>query len=310
MKTCRVAVVQAAAIAFDTAATIARFGDLLRRAATPGVELVLFPEAFVPGFPSGLDWGGPATGIRLNDGQEPFLRYAKSALVVPSAETAAMGAHVAEAGVFVVVGIIERIGSSLSCSILHFNKTGAIVHVRRKLMPTMAERTIWGQSDGASLAVIDAGFARVGTVICWENYMPLLRQSIYAQNVEIYCAPTADDLPVWVSSMQHIALEARCFVLSANQFTRRSDFPADYGDFPSDDPDFIVSHGGSCIIDPFGTLLAGPIFDKEAILSAELDADQIIRGRFSFDVSGHYARPDVFQLSVDRRPRSTVIFND
>lgn len=149
---------------------------------------------------------------------------------------------------------------------------------------------------------------RVASVICWENYMPLLRHAMYAQNISIYCAPTADDMEPWVSSMRHIAQEGRCFVLSACQFSRRADFPPDYGWFPSDDPDFIISRGGSCIVDPFGGLLCGPVYDKTTILTASLDLDLVARGRHSFDVVGHYSRPDLFNLTVDRRRKKTVVF--
>ena len=308
MKSCRVAVVQAAPVAFDLHASIARLGGLLQDAAKTGAQLVLFPEAFLPGFPSGLDWGGASTGIRIPDGEAGFQRYFASAITVPSADTQAIGKMVAEAAIFAIIGVIERVGASLSCSVLHFDPTGALVHVRRKLMPTMAERTVWMQSDGSSLTVVESDIARIGTAICWENYMPLLRQCLYAQGVEIYCAPTADDLDTWISTMQHVAIEGRCFVLSSNQFTKRRDFPADYGDFPSSDPDFVVSRGGSCIVDPFGKLLAGPVYDQDALLVADLDAELVIKGKFSFDVVGHYARNDIFQLQVDRRQKPGVTF--
>ena len=172
-------------------------------------------------------------------------------------------------------------------------------------MPTAMERIIWGFGDGSTLPVFATPLGRIGAVICWENYMPLLRMAMYAKGVELYCAPTADDRETWLSTMRHIALEGRCFVLSGNQFTRRCDFPAD---IPTRSPSArrIVSTGGSCIIDPLGQVLAGPARDGEEILTADLDLDEIARGKFDFDVVGHYARPDVFRLIVDEAPKPPV----
>jgi predicted amidohydrolase len=310
MKPVRVAVVQDAAVAFNVVASIARVGELLAQAATSGTDLVLFPEAFVAGFPSGLDWGGPGTAVRGDDGQFDYLRYHAGAITVPGPDCEMLGALAARHDVNLIIGVIERRGTTLCCTVLQFRRDGILAGVRRKIMPTMAERTIWGQSDGSSLHAVDLDIGRLGTVICWENYMPLLRQAIYAQGIDFYCAPTADDLESWGASMRHIALEGRCFVLSACQFSRRADFPPDYGWFPSNDPDFIVSRGGSMIVDPFGTVLAGPVVDAATILRAELDRDLVTRGRHSFDAAGHYSRPDIFNLTVDRTSRASVDFLD
>lgn len=305
-----VAVVQDAAVAFDKGATLERVEQLLARAAESSPDLVLFPEAFLGGYPSGMDWGGPGAGIRSDESQSDFLRYTQGAIEVPGPECTILGEMARAHNVNLIMGIIERRGGTLSCSVLHFNRVGDLVHVRRKLMPTMAERMVWGQSDGSSLSAVEFDFGRTASVICWENYMPLLRQAMYAQDISIYCAPTADDQEPWVSSMRHIAQEGRCFVLSACQFSRRADFPANYGWFPSDNPDFIVSRGGSCIVDPLGGFVCEPVYDKSAILTAKLDMDLVVRGRHTFDVVGHYARPDIFQLSVDRRKRSLVAFEN
>ena len=146
----------------------------------------------------------------------------------------------------------------------------------------------------------------MGAVICWENYMPLLRTYMYSRGIEIYCAPTADHRDTWGSTMRHIAVEGRCFVLGCNQFNRRSDYPENYRSSLGDAPDTVVSRGGSCIVDPFGNFLAGPNMESEAILIAEIDRTQIVRGKFDLDVIGHYARPDIFQLHVDERPKQPV----
>jgi nitrilase len=157
------------------------------------------------------------------------------------------------------------------------------------------------------MPVFETPHGRLGAVICWENYMPMMRMAMYAKGIQIYCAPTADPRDTWISTVSHIAAEGRCFVLSCNQFARRSDYPADIPNTLADAPDAVLSRGGSCIIDPFGTMLAGPDFEGEVILTAELDLDQLARAKFDFDVTGHYARPDVFQLHVDERPKPPVV---
>jgi nitrilase len=155
--------------------------------------------------------------------------------------------------------------------------------------------------------VFDTPFGRVGAVICWENYMPLLRMAMYHKGIQLYCAPTADDRETWVSTMRHVALEGRCFVLSCNQFTRRADFPESYAAIQGNDPDTVISRGGSCIVNPLGKILAGPHYDGEAVLTADLDLGDIARGKYDFDVTGHYARPDVFRLVVNERPMPPVV---
>src|SRR6185503_6071073 len=183
---------------------------------------------------------------------------------------------------------------------------GAYLGKHRKVMPTASERLVWGFGDGSTLPVFDTPLGRLGAVICWENYLPLMRAAMYSKGIELYCAPTADPRDSWVASTRHIAVEGRCFVLSCNQFNRRRDFPADYRTRFGDDPETIVTRGGSCIVDPFGNFLAGPNTEDEAILVADIDPAQIIRGKFDLDVVGHYARPDIFQLHVDERPKQPV----
>jgi nitrilase len=170
-------------------------------------------------------------------------------------------------------------------------------------MPTGAERLTWGFGDGSTLPVFDTSLGRLGAVICWENYMPMMRMTMYAKGIQIYGAPTSDSRETWLPTVRHIALEGRCFVLSACQFLRRSDLPTDIPNLISDEPDAILLRGGSPIIDPLGTVLAEPCFDEKKTLHAELDLDAIARGKYDFDVAGHYARPDVFQLSVNENPQ-------
>lgn len=300
------AVVQAASVGFDTGRTLEKLADLAGDAARQGAKLAVFPEAFVGGYPKGLDFGA-RVGIRTPKGRDDFRRYFDAAIAVPGPATAVIGEAAAKAGLHLVVGVIERDGGTLYCTVLFFGPDGALLGKHRKLMPTAMERLIWGFGDGSTLPVIDTAIGRMGAVICWENYMPLLRMAMYAKGVQLYCAPTADGRETWLPSMRMVALEGRCFVLSCNQFSRRRDFPADYDTATGDDPDSVISAGGSCIISPLGEVLAGPDFDGETILTAEIDLGEIARGKYDFDVAGHYARPDVFRLHVNERPMPPVV---
>ncbi len=304
MPTTPVAVVQAAPVAFDSERTLERAARLVAEAAAAGARLVVFPEAFVSGYPKGADFGAQV-GSRTPEGREWFRRYHASAIDVPGSATGRLGKIAREHGVFLVIGVIERAGGTLYCTALFIGPDGTLLGKHRKLMPTAMERLIWGFGDGSTLPVIDTPLGRIGAVICWENYMPQLRLAMYGRGIQLYCAPTVDDRETWLPTMRHIALEGRCFVLSANQFARRSDYPADYP-VASGDPDAVLIGGGSCIVDPAGRVLAGPARDGEAILTADLDLDEIARGTFDLDVVGHYARPDVFRLVVDDRPSAPV----
>ncbi len=208
--------------------------------------------------------------------------------------------------IYLVVGVMERDAGTLYCTVLFFAPDGTFLGKHRKLMPTASERLVWGFGDGSTLPVFATPLGKLGAVICWENYMPLLRATMYSKGIELYCAPTADARDSWLATVRHIAVEGRCFVLSCNQFQRRRDFPADYHSSFGNEPDAIVCRGGSCIVDPFGNFLAGPNTEGEAILVAEIDLRQIIRGKYDFDVVGHYSRPDIFQLHVDERPKRPV----
>jgi nitrilase len=306
MAVVRVAVVQAAPVAFDREGTLQKVRALTAEAGGDGARLIVFPEAFVSGYPRGLDFGA-RVGSRTPEGRELFRRYWESGVNVPSPATEVLGLAASDAGAYLVIGVIERDGGTLYCTVLFFDPRGGLMGKHRKLMPTAAERLVWGQGDGSTMPVFDTAIGKLGAVICWENYMPMLRMHMYARGVQIYCAPTADDRETWPSTMRHIALEGRCFVLGCNQFARRSDYPADYPAIQGDDPTTVMSRGGSCIVDPLGRVLAGPVFDGPAILTADLDLDDIARGKFDFDVAGHYARPDVFRLVVNEMATPVVV---
>ena len=302
------AVVQTASIAFDPARTIDKLGDYTVHAALRGAKLVVFPEAFVGGYPKGLDFG-VRVGMRTAPGREQFRLYYEGAIEVPGPMCARIGEIAAANDVHLVTGIIERDAGTLYCTVLFFGPDGRLVAKHRKLMPTAAERLIWGFGDGSTMPVLDTPLGKLGSVICWENYMPMLRMAMYAKGIQLYCAPTADDRETWISTMRHVALEGRCFVLSACQFARRCDYPADYPIEGNPAPETIVMRGGSCIIGPLGQVLADRAYDVDTILTAQIDPGEIARGKFDFDVAGHYARPDVFRLSVDERAQMAVQTN-
>jgi len=301
----RAAVVQAASVGFDRERSLAKLERLVAQAAGEGARLAVFPEAFISAYPKGLDFGA-VVGNRTDAGRDHFRRYFESAIKVPGPDVERIAAAAREHSIHLAVGVIERDGGTLYCTVLLFGPEAGYLGKHRKLMPTAAERLVWGFGDGSTLPVVDTPLGRVGTVICWENYMPMLRMAMYAKGVQLYCAPTADDRETWLSTIRHIALEGRCFVLSSCQFLRRSDLPADIPNRISDDPEAVLMRGGSAIVDPFGTVLAGPCFEGETILYADLDLDQVVRGKYDFDAAGHYSRPDVFQLKVNEEPQRPV----
>ena len=303
----RAAVVQAGSVLFDTPATMEKLRRLAAEAAAEGARLAVFPEAFVGGYPKGVDFGA-RVGSRSPEGRDWFRRYFESAIAVPGPECEAIAAIAAENRLEMVAGAIERDGGTLYCVALIFGSDGSLRSRRRKLMPTAMERLIWGSGDGSTLSVAQTSVGRVGAVICWENYMPLLRTAIYAQNVELYCAPTVDDRDTWPVSMRHIAMEGRCFVLSAVQYLTRADCPADFHPIQGDAPETILIRGGSSIVGPLGEELVAPVHGCETVLVADLDLRDIPRARFDLDPVGHYARPDVFRLDVDTDPKPSVTF--
>jgi len=306
MSVVRSAVIQDSPVVFDREATIEKAGSLVRRAAEQGAELVVMPEGFVSAYPIGLDFGA-RVGLRQPKGRDDFRRYYESAIDVPGPTCDALGKIASEAGVFLVIGVIECAGGTLYCTVLFFSSDGEMMGKRRKLMPTAMERLIWGFGDGSTLSVFDTPLGRIGSVICWENYMPMLRMHMYAQGIQLYCAPTADSRDTWLPSMRHIALEGRCFVLSCCQYLTRADCPEDYAAIQGDDPSAILMRGGSCIIGPLGQILVGPNFDGPCILTADLDLNEIPRSKYDFDVVGHYARPDIFRLYVNTQPMPPVV---
>ncbi|MFJ9785408.1 carbon-nitrogen hydrolase family protein [Amycolatopsis sp. NPDC101161] len=264
-----------AALQIGTGVPVSRilaFEDEIR-----GASLVVLPEAVLGGYPRG----------------GPFPEYFRAAVTVPGPEISELAALAARTGASLVVGVIERAGSTLYSTAVFLDPHLGLVAKHRKLVPTERERLVWGRGDGSTLPAVPTAAGLAGAAICWENHMPLFRAAMYAKGVQIWCAPTADDREVWQASMRHIADEGRCFVVSACPYESEGDDPF---------------RGGSVIVGPLGDVLAGPLHGAEGVLKAEIDLEEIVAARKSLDVSGHYARPDVFALTVDERPRDGVTF--
>ena len=309
----KIAIIQEPPVVQDRAATLARAVEQLE-AAGSWAELVVFPETYVPGYPAWI-W-------RLRPGEdapqtrELHARLVANAVRVDHGDLAPLCDAAARHGVTVVVGfheLEENFGrSTLYNALAIIGPNGAILNRHRKLRPTNPERMVWGLGDATGLKVIDTPIGRLGALICWENFMPHSRFALYAQGVEIYCAPTYDFGDGWIGSMQHIAREGRCYVLSAGCLLRASDLPADLParDRLYPDPQEWINDGDSVVIAPGGRIIAGPLRRETGMLLADLDLSVAALSRRSLDVTGHYARPDIFQLSVDRRPRAPVVFED
>jgi len=271
-----------------------------------GAALVVMPEALLGGYPKGEGFG-TQLGYRLPEGREAYARYFANAIDVPGAETQALAGMSARTGANLVIGVIERSGSTLYCTVLYFDPQAGLVGKHRKLMPTGTERLIWGKGDGSTLPVFDTQVGKLGAVVCWENMMPLLRTAMYAKGIEVWCAPTVDEREMWQVSMRHIAHEGRCFVVSACQVQASpNELGVEIANWPAERP---LIAGGSVIVGPMGDVLAGPLRGETGLLTAEIDTDELVRARYDYDVVGHYARPDVFELSVDERAKPGVRFN-
>lgn len=301
--TVRVAVMQAAPVLFDKEKTIEKVVEKIGEAAKAGAQLIVFPEAYIPGYPRGFTYGF-VVGSRTMEGREDWKVYYDNSVVVPSADTDRIAEAAREAGAYVVIGVSERDAknATLYCSMLYFAPDGSLVGKHRKLKPTGSERLLWGDGHEGGIVTVDTPFATLGGLICWENYMPLARAALYERGVTIYIAPTADNRQEWQSTMQHIALEGRCFVIGCNQYANRSMLPGGFHEQEKLEsmPDEFCP-GGSVIIDPFGERLAGPVYGKEEMLLADLDLRRVPLSRLDFDPTGHYARPDVLELVVHER---------
>ena len=304
-ETFRVAVVQEPPVLLDRDATMAAAVARVRSLAADRVRLVVLPEAYLPGYP---DWvwrlrpEGPDRAIA----DELHARLLEQAVDLDGSDLDPLRAAAAETGTTVVVGVVEREAdfsrSTLYCTMVTIGPDGSVLNRHRKLVPTNPERMVWGQGDGVGLEVVETPVGRVGGLICWENYMPLARFALYAQGPDIWVAPNWDDGPSWVATMQHIAAEARCWVLGAGYAHRVSDIPPTFPhrDAVWPDPDAWLNPGDSVIVAPGGRIVAGPLHRETGVLIADVDPAASAAARRTLDVAGHYGRPDVFRLEVDR----------
>lgn len=301
-KRIKAGVVQAAPVLFDLEASLTKVISWIEKGAREGCELLLFPESFIPAYPRGLSFDAKV-GKRTAKSKDQWLDYWENSLEIPSPILKPVQEAIRQAGMHVALGVTEKepIGGSLYCTLAYFNEKGEITGKHRKLKPTGLERYIWAEGSGDTLTTFNTYLGKTGGLICWENYMPLARMSMYQKGVEIYLAPTADARESWQSTMQHIAMEGRCFVLAANQFVKKTDYPDKYQQELTEEPE-IMCPGGSVIYAPDGNLLAGPIWNREDLLTAELDFSVLVQSKLEFDVTGHYARPDVFKFHVPEQP--------
>lgn len=305
-----VAAVQAAYVLMDREATLAKTEKLVHEAAAGGADLVVFPEAFVPGTPIWIDtrpiWDGDEAWYAL---------LVDQAVVVPGPVTERLAQAARDARVYLVIGIDERdpVGATIYNCILYFGPDGTLLGKHRKLVATGSERTVWGMGDGSTLETYPTPFGRIGGLTCWENYMPLARFFVYSQGVDVWLAPTLAPGDAWIATLQHIAREGRCYVVGVNPCVRADQVPSDFPNrdrlwAPGEGVDSEwVEPGNTAIIGPDAEILAGPIRHEETILYAEVDLAEVHAARRKFDPVGHYHRPDLFRLAVDTRPRPTVL---
>lgn len=298
----KVCVVQDSPVFFDKEKTIEKLSSICKNAAKESCQLVVFPESFIPGYPRGFSFG-TVLGSRTIDGKKLYASYYNNSINLESEDKARLEEIAKSNNIYLVVGVTEKQESngSLYCSMLYISPTHGLLGVHRKIKPTGLERVVWAESDGSDLVSFDTKVGKLGGLICWENYMPLARMAMYQKGIEIYIAPTADARKEWISTMKHIALEGRCFVLGCNQFFTKSMYSEEHQLLASNEPEMMCP-GGSVIVSPFGEIIEGPLFEKAGLLITELDLEQVKMSRLDFDAAGHYNRKDIFEFNVKHQP--------
>src|SRR5262245_1407791 len=305
----KVACAQVEPVVLDREATLDKLESVAAEAAEEGAELVVFPETFVPVYPSST-WAKAFAGWEAAGAKETFARLAQESVAVGSAAELRIGAAAQELGIWIVSGINEvdaqRPGTIHNALLFHSPEGELALH-HRKLVPTNHERLVWGQGDGRGLTTVETGFGRLGGLICWENYMPLARVALYESGVEIYVASTADDGDAWQATLVHIARESRAYVVAPSHFQRESAYPEDFTLAAEIEGAGVIGRGGSAILAPDGSYLAGPLYNEAGILYAELDPSRLLAERQRFDPVGHYSRPDVLRLEVSPAARAADV---
>ena len=298
----KVGLVQESPVFFDKDKTLDKTEALVRQYANEGCQLLMFPESFIPGYPRGFDFG-TKIGRRTQQGRELYAKYYDNSIDVEGPEIKRLEKLAKTNTVYLVIGITEKqkTNNSLYCSMVYISPTDGLLGVHRKIKPTGSERLIWAEADGESLVTYQTKVGRLGGLICWENYMPLARMAMYQKGVEIYLAPTADSRDGWTATLRHIALEGRCFVLGCNQYFTKDMYPEEYKKLVVDASEALC-RGGSIIVNPLGEVIAGPLFDKAGLLTAELNLNELTESKFDFDVIGHYSRNDIFKYQAINQP--------
>ena len=297
--TCRIALVQATPVMFDKAKGLEKTLGLIEEAAAQKAELIVFPELFIPGYPYGMTFGF-TVGSRNADGRKDWKVYYDNSILVPGPETEALGEAAKKANAYLSIGVSERVEESATLynTNIIFNPNGELVYVHRKLKPTGAERVVWGDADKHYFPIVDTPWGNMGSLICWESYMPLARVALYEKGVSIYISPNTNDNDEWLATIRHIAIEGHCYFINSDMYFKRSDYPAELHC-----PEEIarlnetVCRGGSCIVDPYGHYVTEPVWDKEEIIYADIDMQAVPASRMEFDACGHYSRPDVLNFS-------------
>lgn len=299
---CKLALVQAEPILFDKQACLDKTVDLIKEAAEQKAELIVFPELFIPGYPIGMNFGF-SMGKRTEAGRQDWMRYYNASLVAGGEEFQLLAELVKELGVYVSLGFSERdaVSGTLYNSNVIFEPNGSW-KVHRKLKPTGSERVVWGDANQDYFPITETPWGPVGSLICWESYMPLARVALYQKGITIYISPNTNDNPEWQATIQHIAIEGKCYFINADMLVRKTSYPTDLNEKEAVErlPE-MVCRGGSCIIDPYGHYLTEPVWDKETIIYADLDMTLPAACKMEHDAIGHYARPDVLQLIVDEK---------
>jgi nitrilase len=309
----KVAVVQAPPVLLDRDKTIASVLSSIDEAVNAGASLIVFPEAYVPGYPTWIWRLRPGGDMALSG--EIHARLRENAVDLAKGHLQPVHDAAAKYGATIVLGINELdglySGTTVFNTVVVIGPEGTLLNRHRKMMPTNPERMVWGMGDASGLRVIDTPAGRLGSLICWESYMPLARYALYAQDIEIYVAPTWDTGESWIATMRHIAKEAGCWVIGTATAMQGSDVP---DDFPERDklfkPEEWINDGDAIVVKPMGAIAAGPLNRQKGILYADIDKEAARRARRSLDVCGHYSRPDLFAFSVMRKPFHPASFVD
>lgn len=299
--TCKMAVVQAAPIMFNKDACVQKAIKLVKEASEKKVDFIVFPELFIPGYPYGMTFGF-TVGSRGENGRKNWKMYYDNSIIVPGKETEELAKAAKEANCYISIGVSERDidTATLYNSNLIFSPDGELISVHRKLKPTGSERVVWGDANKNYFPVVNTPWGNTGSLICWESYMPLARVALYEKGITIYLAPNTNDNEEWQSTIKHIAIEGHCYFINSNLFFTKDMYPDNLYDIEDINKlDDIVCRGGSSIVDPYGHYEVEPVWDKEAILYADLNMDKVPMSRMEFDVCGHYARPDVLELKIN-----------